>query len=87
MIIYVRGFEKKYKDTIACIYELNTKENRDGGIETVKSPVHVNYYKQVYYLDPFKDYLVICGLSEYRIKGNDIERTFLSEKHPLFDKS
>ena len=50
MIIYVRGFEKKYKDTIACVYELNTKENRDGGIETVKSPVHVNYYKQAYYL-------------------------------------
>jgi hypothetical protein len=74
MLIYVRGFEKKHKDKIAVIYELG---------ET-KKPVKVNYYKQIYYLDPFKEYLVICGLSEYNICGNKVECTFMSKKHPLY---
>lgn len=84
MMIFTKGFEKQHKDKIAVIYELNSKINKDGFIETEKIPVKINHCKQIYYLDPYKDYLIICALSAYRVKGNDIETTFISKKHPLY---
>lgn len=73
-MIFIKGFEKQHKDKIAVIYELGE----------IRVPVKINHPKKMYYLDPFKEYLVICALSEYHIKGNDIECTFLSKKHPFY---
>lgn len=84
MVIYTKGFEKKYNDTIAVIYELNTTVNKDGSVTTSKRPVKINHFLQRYVLDPFKEYWIICGLSEYHVKGKEIKTTFLSEKHRFF---
>ena len=84
MVISVREFENTYRDKIAVVYELDKSVNRDGAIEVNKIPVKIDNSDKNYYLDPFKDYLIICGLSSYRANGKTISISFMSKRHPLY---
>jgi hypothetical protein len=84
MIIYKRGFEKTHFDSIAVVYEITREINRDGIEIVTKKAIHVHPIYGRYMLYRDKEYLIICGLSEYVVKNNEINRTFLSKKHKLF---
>lgn len=75
MKIFKRAFERDY-DNIAVIYEL-------GDTKTVVAPKGVGYYT----LDPHKDYLIVCGQSEYLVHLGIIEESYKSKdfirKKPL----
>ena len=70
MILYKKGFEKRHKQTIAVVYEVECTENHWGFLTIKKTAQKLNRMKGTYLLDPFKKYLIICGTSDWIVEGN-----------------
>lgn len=85
MIIYRKGFEKAHCDTIAVIYEVTRELTKDGIEHVTRTAIKPHPLFDRYYFYKDKEYQVICGLTEYRIQDNKIERTFISKKHPYYN--
>ena len=74
MKIYIKGFQRKWEDTIAVIYRL-------GKSKTAIKPKQDMYYQ----LEDDELYLVVCGLQEFRVENGEITRTFCSKRHPFHE--
>lgn len=72
MKLYLKGFQKKWEDTIAVIYRL-------GKYRTAIKPKQNMYYD----LNEDSEYLIVCGLQEFRVKDGIITRSFCSNRHPF----
>ena len=85
MVIKKKEFESSHFDTIAVVYEVIRYKNHDG-IEIVKlKPMKPNPMFNHYWFLSTHEYLIVCGQSEYKVKDNILERTFISKNHPLYN--
>lgn len=77
MIIYRKGFQKKYNDTIAVIYEIVHKPTAFYNIEKVyRECVKPNQLYDRWQLYNDREYLIICGRKEFKIKDGAIEQSY-----------
>ena len=74
MKLYKKGFEKKWEDTIAVIYNLSN------GKSSIKMK-HQTYWE----LSETDIYLIVCGQQEFRVENGEITRTFCSKLHPFHE--
>lgn len=85
MVIKKKEFESSHFDTIAVVYEVIRHYNRDGIEIVTLKPLKPNSIFNHYWFLSTKEYLIVCGQSEYKVIDNQLIRTFISKKHPLYN--
>lgn len=79
MIIYKDKFQNEHNDTIAVIYELNSKYSYDGTVNLTRKAIKKNPLCNAYFLLPNEKYLILCGRSTWMIDNNELTCTYVKK--------